>query len=198
MQGIDGHPAWAADLAIDAIPEMAWTLLADGVARAAAPFHTPVLATQADDGPDLRTVVLRAAEYKSRLLLCHTDLRSPKLRQISLDKRVRWLFYDAAAKVQLRMQATASLHQGDELATQRWAASRERSRACYRNPFAPGTSVTSPETAIELVKEDGFANFAVIRSEVQAFDWLFLRAKGHRRAHFNWQDGSWQGSWLAP
>ena len=191
-------PDWAADVDLDGLPTLTWDMLIDGVGRGAAAFHTPVLATQADDGPELRTVVLRAAEPESRLLICHTDLRSPKLRQISLDNRVRWLFYDASAKLQLRVQAVASLHQGDELARRRWAGSRARSRECYRNPFAPGAPVVNPEAATELLNEDGFANFAVIRTEVQAFDWLYLRARGHRRARFEWRDGAWQGTWLAP
>lgn len=191
-------PDWAADAQLADLPGLAWEMLADGVKRAAAPFHTPVLGTQSDDGPELRTVVLRAADPDRRLLVCHTDLRSPKLRQISLDSGVRWLFYDPGAKLQLRMRALASLHQGDELARERWAASRERSRECYRNPYAPGAAVDQPEAATQLLKEDGFANFAVIRTEVQAFEWLYLRAAGHRRARFDWQNGNWQGRWLAP
>jgi len=191
-------PDWADDAQLADLPGLAWEMLADGVKRAAAPFHTPVLGTQTQSGPELRTVVLRAVDSAQRLLLCHTDLRSPKLRQISLESGVRWLFYDPDAKLQLRVAAVASLHQGDDLARERWLASRERSRECYRNPFAPGTPVDEPESATALLKEDGFANFAVIRTEVTTFEWLYLRAAGHRRARFEWQEGSWQGAWLAP
>jgi len=193
------YPAdWADDAGLTDLPGLAWQMLVDGVGRSDAPFHTPVLATQSDDGPALRTVVLRAADPDERLLVCHTDLRSPKLRQLSLDPRVHWLFYDAGAKLQLRIGARASLHQGDALARERWAASRERSRECYRNPFAPGTPVEAPEVATRLLAEDGFANFAVIRTEVLEFEWLYLRAAGHRRARFTWRDAAWQGAWLAP
>jgi hypothetical protein len=191
-------PDWADDAQLTDLPALAWELLAEGVQRAASPFHTPVLGTQSQDGPELRTVVLRAAEPAERLLVCHTDLRSPKLRQLSLDAGVCWLFYDPGAKLQLRIRAIATLHQGDAMARERWAASRERSRECYRNSFAPGTPVDTPESATALLQEDGFANFAVIRTEVQSFEWLYLRAAGHRRARFEWRDGGWQGAWLAP
>ena len=191
-------PDWADDLDLTDIPGVAWDMLADGAARAAAPFHTPVLGNQDENGTELRTVVLRAADPDGRVLLCHTDLRSPKLRQLSIDERVRWLFYDPGAKVQLRVAAVASLHQGDALARERWAASRERSRECYRNPFAPGARVDDPESATQLLAEDGFANFAVISTEVREFEWLYLRAAGHRRSRFEWQGDRWQGSWLAP
>jgi hypothetical protein len=194
----DRETAWAADQPLESIPALAWQMLADGAARATAAFHTPVLATQAEAGPELRTVVLRAADPEQQLLICHTDLRSPKLRQISLRNSTVWLFYDALAKVQLRIKAVATLHQGDELARQRWQASSEQSRQCYRNRLAPGAEVEDPDDAILALPDDGFVNFAVIRSQVQSLEWLYLRAAGHRRARFVFNNGQWQGAWLAP
>ena len=55
-----------------------WSCLREGAKRGVHPFHTPVLATINGGDPDLRTVVLRQAVEKQRLLLCHTDVRSPK------------------------------------------------------------------------------------------------------------------------
>jgi hypothetical protein len=194
----DHQPAWNADQPLESIPALAWQMLADGASRPAAAFHTPVLATQAETGPELRTVVLRAAEADQQTLICHTDLRSPKLRELSLRNSTVWLFYDALAKVQLRIKGVATLHQGDELARQRWQASSERSRQCYRHRLAPGNEVEDPDDALLALPDDGFVNFAVIRSQVQSLEWLYLRSAGHRRARFVFKHEQWQGAWLAP
>jgi len=65
-----------------------WSLLCEGVKSASSPFHTPALATVGEDGPEVRTVVLRSADAERRQISCDTDWRSPKRRQIELDNRV--------------------------------------------------------------------------------------------------------------
>ena len=183
---------------LDEIPALAWLLLAEGAASGRAAFHTPVLATQGAQGPDARTVVLRAAKADIQTLICHTDIRSPKWRALEHDEALAWIFYDPAAKLQLRFSGRASLHHKDELAQARWLTSRASSRECYRNPFAPGTMVDDPQTALRAPLEDGFSNFGVIACRVQTMDWLYLRAGGHRRAIFDYRGGDWQGNWVAP
>lgn len=183
------------DASLDEIPGLAWSMLADGVACGRAPFHTPVLATA---GPDARTVVLRVADPATRTIACHTDQRSPKVAELQEQDLVVWVFYDPDAKVQVRLRGCATLHHRDEFATARWEASRTGSRLCYQNPLGPGADVASPEAALPDPDRDGYPNFTVIRCVVDEMDWLYLHALGHRRARFTWQDGGWQGSWIAP
>lgn len=174
-----------------------WALLGEGVESASSPFHTPVLATVGEEGPEARTVVLRSADPGSRQISCHTDWRAPKRRQIERNSRVCWLFYDRHRKIQLRLRGQAVLHQSSDYARVRWAASPPRSRLCYAAPLAPGTAVPEPPEA-PLQQDTGFENFAVVMCTVDSVDWLYLQAAGHQRARLFWKAGSWDAGWLAP
>ncbi len=203
------EPAHYNDLS--AVLDTAWDMLEAGAASARTAFHTPVLVTVAGDGgPDARTVVLRVADRAQRRLLCHTDARSAKFVQIQADARVAWLFYDPAAKIQLRVAAQAQIHMGDDVARARWEGSRLSSRRCYLAEHAPGALSDHPTSGLPgemensvptaAQTEPGWSNFAVIESLATSIEWLYLAAKGHRRAAFAWDPAcaEFAGHWLVP
>ena len=181
---------------LDSILIQNWIDLGHGALRGRHPYHTPVLATQGDTGPDVRTVVLRDANFVQRRLVCHTDIRSPKVRDVQTQPQVAWLFYDRANNTQLRIRGQVQIHHEDELARARWQKSAARSRQCYHAALSPSTPAASPEAPTPL--ETGFENFAVIDCKVDTIDWLYLQHEGHLRARFDWRDGNWQSTWLAP
>ena len=111
--------------------KFAWQMVGRGVQDRRSAFHTPVLATHSTDGPEARVLVLRAADVAARTLTFHTDTRSAKLPELALDNRVAVTFYDAARKVQLRLNGVVSVHTNDALSRQRWAAARPSSLRCY-------------------------------------------------------------------
>jgi hypothetical protein len=174
-----------------------WSLLGEGVESASSPFHTPALATVGEDGPELRTVVLRSADAERRQISCHTDWRSPKRRQVEQDRRVCWLFYDRDRKVQIRLRGQAVLHNVSEEARKRWDATPPRGRSCYSTLLAPGTPVDEPPEAPTAL-DVGFDNFAIMLCTVDLIDWLFLQAAGHQRAQLHWREGVWKAGWVAP
>lgn len=174
-----------------------WSSLRDGVEHGRHPFHTPALASASGQNPDIRTVVLRGADEKHRTLVCHTDIRSPKVTAFQLNPRAAWLFYDRQAKVQLRILGEVSIHQADDVAAARWEKSSPGSRRCYQAAHAPGAVLARiGDRTAEL--DEGFDNFAVVSSEVLSIDWLYLQAGGHLRARFEWGGEAWNGRWLAP
>ncbi len=188
---------------LDASLLEAWRLLRRGVHDRRSPFHTPAVANLRDDGfPTVRTLVLRAVDERQRHLRFHTDARSAKFREISTDARVAVHFYDAARKVQLRIDGRASLHRDDELADTAWRAMRTFSRACYRVAIGPGTHVETPHAPCNVGRspdpEAGRENFAALYVSIDRLEWLYLAARGHRRARFAWIDGEVEGAWLAP
>lgn len=174
-----------------------WSCLREGVKHGAHPFHTPVLATTNGDDPDLRTVVLRQVAAEQRLLLCHTDVRSPKIFALEKNPQVAWLFYDRTARVQLRLYGQVSLHHADNTAQTCWEKSSSNSRLCYLTPQAPGAVLPVGDGKAPLV-DDGFENFAAISCQIFAIDWLYLRAAGHLRARFDWKENRWDGEWINP
>lgn len=181
---------------LDSIFVQTWIDLGHGALRGAHPFHTPVLASMGRDGPDARVVVLRDAFLETRRLLCHTDIRSPKIEGLRVNPKVTWLFYDQDNNTQLRVRGEVEVVHNDELAEARWQASASRSRICYHAALAPGTPTDSPLPPEPL--ESGFENFAVIDCRVSSIDWLFLQHGGHLRARFDWNGERWNGAWLAP
>lgn len=193
---------------LERLHEECWQMLEEGAGSAGHPFHTGVLATVADDGPRLRTVVLRAVDRSGAGLLCHTDLRSAKARQLADGGAVSWLFYDPERKLQLRLRGSGRVHHADAMAEERWSASTPGSRRCYLVSPGPGRRLDAPGSTLPAAVRErrptvaetlpGRANFAVVATRVDLIDWLQLTSDGHRRARFRRQDGGWEGYWIAP
>lgn len=175
-------------------------------------FRTPVICTvDAQDGtPRARTVVLRHADPGALVLGCHTDRRAAKVREIEREPMVAWLFYDAKARVQIRVRARAVVHLEGAEFERAWERSAPMSRRCYLAPHEPGTpsdgpSANLPDDALDSDpgaerSEEGKANFALVRTRAVEMDWLWLRHDGHRRAGFAWDDGGElvEACWLQP
>ena len=190
------------------LKERIWEGLCGAVNDESAPFHTPALATSDKGICKVRTVVLRAVTPTARSLSFYTDIRSPKIAQISENSFVSWLFYDVGQQVQIRAEGEAVIHYGDEAARQAWQQIRFSSRLNYLTEFAPGTVLEKPssglpETLLEgnltaETLEPGWQNFALIQTTISRFDWLHLAAGGHRRAELVWTGKDFTGHWLTP
>ncbi len=183
--------------------DVAWSLIEAGVSDRRSSFHLPTVASISSDGlPSMRTVVLRGVDVTRRALRFHTDCRSAKFSELSVDSRIALHFYDASIKTQIRLEATAELHVEDPLAVAAWEASRPFSRLCYATDIGPGVEVASPPAAPTLKdakRDSGFGNFCLVIAAVNQLEWLHLAAAGHQRAAFNWcGEGPPSARWLAP
>ena len=191
-----------------------WRQLGRGAADRRSAMHTVQLATTgADDGlPRVRTLVLRGVEPEQRRLRLHTDRRSRKVAELAVCPRVELCAYDPGAKIQVRARGSAEILVGPA-ADAAWSASEPGSRICYGAPHAPGSLLDDPhdgdipralpdlpesDKPADEPAESGRAHFAVLLITVSGLDWLYLAARGHRRASFDWVDGHWQGHWRAP
>jgi pyridoxamine 5'-phosphate oxidase len=195
MGHVGYRPTHAGDLA--ATLQTAFALLARGVADRRSHFHTPVLGTVGRDGrPRLRTLVLRGFDAAERTLRLHTDNRTEKAADILTQPRVSLLGYDPGQRVQMRLDALATLHTDDAVADAGWAASRDFSRMAYAVEPAPGRPAAEPPPA-PLDPAAGRPNFAVILLRFDRLEWLWLAAEGHQRALFTW-DAEPNAAWLVP
>lgn len=181
----------------------AWRLLEEGVTDRHSPCHTPSIATLDAEGlPSLRTVVLRAVDPPTRSLRFHTDARSSKVAEIEAQSRVALHAYHPLRKIQLRLTGLASLHREDDVARAAWEASRYFSRLCYGVAPGPGTAIA--EAWDWQQGEDGsaeaasFAHFCAVVVQIDTLEWLYLAARGHRRARFDWRTGALSETWLVP
>lgn len=188
---------------LDATREQALRLLARGVKDRRSAMHTFTVATIGPDGaPRLRTVVNRGFDAATRTLRFHTDSRSPKLEELAADPRAAVHVYDPKAKIQLRMQAVATVHQDSDVRSQAWAATRDFSRECYRVEQAPGACVAMPTEvsfASDENPEEGVENFTTVTLRLHAIEWLYLAHQGHRRARFTWDEAdALTQTWMVP
>lgn len=193
---------------LDQIYADCWHRLVNGVHSAKHAFHTPAIASLGDGFPEIRTVVLRKALSEQRQLIFHSDVRSPKIKQLQANPALSWLFYDEKAKIQLRIKSRATLHHRNELSQQRWNESRLQSRVCYSvqpGPSQPSASATDGLPAdfdrnalTETTLAAGYEHFVVVCCQILEIDWLFLNHDGHRRARFVWGGQGLEKSWLVP
>jgi hypothetical protein len=184
-------------------------MLERGAVRFNDPFHRPVLGTIRESVDcSLRTVILRQVRFSERLLVCYTDARAPKVRDIAANGRAAWLFYHPRRKVQVRITGRAQLHGGDGFADAQWRTASATSRLNYLADAAPGTPVDRPSTGLphfllERVPrlkdtERGRANFMVIAGRFETLDWLKLKPTGNLRARFDWDRQRWRATWVIP
>ncbi|WP_144299927.1 pyridoxamine 5'-phosphate oxidase family protein [Elioraea rosea] len=193
-------PPWYDDLA-GTLAE-GWAQLVRGAADRRHPCHTITVATAGLDGaPQLRTVVLRAAEPSARRMRFHTDARSRKVAELEADPRIAVHAYNPAAKIQIRLWGRATVHREDEVAATAWARTRPFSRVCYRLAQGPGTKVPDPSTALAEAGEGpeaGREAFVAVTVAIARLEFLFLASAGHRRALYDWATGGQEASWLVP
>ena len=193
-------PAFYDDL--DGSLAEAWRLIGRGVADRRSPFHTPTVATTRPDGsPALRTVVLRGAAPPDWTLRFHTDVRSAKFAELEADPRVALHFYDAGRKIQIRVDGRARLLTGDPATSKIWNVMKPHSRACYRAESGPGQAFAAPPPAPAgeaATGNQGRENFAVVSVAAARLEWLYLAARGHRRARFEKEGDRLSCTWLAP
>ena len=170
----------------------AWRLGA--AARSAEhPFHLFTLSTVGPDRyPHARVVVLRGFDPVERSVRFYTDCRSPKVRHMAGEPRVALLFYDPAARLQLRIPASARLHHEDADAREAWLACPPDHRALYRGESGPGTGL-DPDAAVGIAPpaageedDDAFGRFVVVVCHFDALDVTELHPDGHRRVRLTW------------
>jgi pyridoxamine 5'-phosphate oxidase len=189
----------------------AWTLIKAGAKDRRSAFHTPVVSTIGlNNAPQSRVLVLRTANKEARELKFNTDLRSPKVAEIEANPNMSVLLYDSETKIQLRLSGQAQIQsQGTEVNAV-WLATDRFARRCYMAESAPSSVSGRPTSGLPESTEGrkpeeaelipARANFALLLFEVQKIDWLYLAAKGHRRAvfHYDIAAQSWLGDWAVP
>ena len=190
--------------------EISWLLLEDAARNRHSPMHTPVLVSVGKDRTArARTVVLRDTVRTTRELRIHTDSRSAKVEELHLQPACQVLAYHPVQKIQIRLDATVSIHQENDVAREIWEQMPLSSRRCYLAQEAPGSRASKPTSGLPTDLENrvpstaesqpGFCYFAAIIVKVEQLEWLYLAAQGPRQAKFDWAaDGVVTSCWLVP
>ncbi len=168
------------------IEKKIWDLLTNAVTDRSSEFRTPVFICGNDKDLDGRVVVLRKADQKNSFVQYHSDIRSSKIEKIQKNPNCSILFYGKQEKIQLRFKTVCKVHFNDDVTKESWDKTGHISRKCKFDNF----NYTKEES------EEGYKNFCVIRCKVKSIEWLYLAAKGHRRAFFDLENN--KKNWLVP
>ena len=198
------QPAYYENL--EEIQNKYWSMLDDAVTNRNSPFRIPVFICAHQDDVDGRIVVLRKSDRTNNLLQFHTDLRSPKIDILKKNNKASLLFYDKEEKIQLRVKVACEINNQNFITKESWKKTRHISRRCYLTDSPPGTKSENPTSGMISKLEDfdytieqseiGYKNFTVIQCKIKSIEWLYLAAKGHRRARFDLKND--EILWLVP
>tara|TARA_Y100000816_G_scaffold167753_1_gene120242 strand:- start:2800 stop:3399 length:600 start_codon:yes stop_codon:yes gene_type:complete len=198
------QPAYYENL--EEIQNKYWSMLDDAVSNRASPFRIPVFICAHQNEVDGRIVVLRKSDRKNNLLQFHTDFRSPKVNILKKNNNASLVFYDKEEKIQLRVRVKCEVNNQNSITEDSWKNTQHISRRCYLTDSPPGTTSDNPTSGMISKLEDfdysmeqsenGYKNFTVIKCKIKTIEWLYLAAKGHRRARFDLENE--QNIWLIP
>ena len=198
------QPAYYENL--EEIQKKLWSMLDDAVVNRSSPFRIPVFICTDQNDIDGRIVVLRKSDKNNNILQFHTDLRSPKVNILKKNKNASLVFYDKEEKIQLRVKVICEINNKNSLTEESWKKTQHISRRCYLTDSGPGSVSENPTSGIISKLEDfdytmeqsekGYENFTVIKCKIKSIEWLYLAAKGHRRAIFDFEKN--KNNWLVP
>ena len=193
---------------LDKIYQKIWKLLKIGLSNRDLPFHIPVFICGRGNNADGRMVVLRGVNKKHKNLWFHTDIRSKKIKILKTNPIASLLFYDKEEKIQLRIFGKAKINYQNNITKISWNKTTHMSRQCYLGNKTPGSEVLLPSSGLtEEVdnheysmeeSESGYKNFCVVEIFIESIEWLYLAARGHRRAYFTLKNSSVEKKWLIP
>jgi len=185
-----------------------WELLKIGLKDRDLPFHIPVFICGDKIKSDGRIVVLRGINEKEKKIWFHSDIRSNKVKILKSNSESSLLFYDKSEKIQLRISGNSKINHKNDITLKSWKKTIHMSRQCYLGDKPPGSNALNPTSGltndIDNLKytleesEIGYENFCVIETFIKSIEWLYLAAKGHRRAYFSLKNNSLEKKWLIP
>ena len=189
------------------IKKKIWSMLDDAVTNRDSQFRIPVFVCGEQKDFDGRIVVLRKSDQSNNLLQFHSDIRSDKILKLKNNNNASMLFYDKEEKIQIRLKVECIINHNNKITKESWKSTGHISRKCYLVTNGPGTESKKPTSGLDnkfdnfdFTKEEseaGYKNFCVIRCKIKSIEWLYLAAKGHRRALIN-LNGSKKFTWLVP
>ena len=188
------------------IKKKIWSMLDDAVTNRSSQFRIPVFICGDQKDFDGRIVVLRKSDQSNNLVQFHSDIRSDKILKLKNNKNASMLFYDKEEKIQVRLKVECTINHSNKITKESWSKTGHISRKCYLVENGPGTESPNPTSGLKPEldnfeftmeqSEEGYKNFTVIQCKIKTIEWLYLAAKGHRRARFEVNNN--KEYWLVP
>ena len=188
------------------IKKKIWSMLDDAVTNRSSQFRIPTFICGHNNDIDGRIVVLRKSDQQNNLVQFHSDIRSDKIELLKNNPNAALLFYDKDEKIQVRLKVNCIINYKNDITKNSWEKTQHISRKCYLVNNGPGTISDVPTSGLKPEldnfdytkeqSEEGYKNFTVIQCKIKSIEWLYLAAKGHRRAKFDLESD--KDTWLVP
>ena len=198
------QPAYYEDFS--EIKKKIWLMLDDAVTNRGSQFRIPTFICGDQSSFDGRIVVLRKSDQQNSLVQFHSDIRSDKIEKLKKNPNAAMLFYDKEEKIQVRLKVECTVNHNNNVTKESWSKTQHISRKCYLVDNGPGTESDIPTSGLKPEldnfeftmeqSEEGYKNFTVIQCKLKSIEWLYLAAKGHRRARFDIETN--KDTWLVP
>ena len=198
------QPAYYEDF--NEIKKKIWLMLDDAITNRASQFRIPTFICGDQSDFDGRIVVLRKSDQLNNTVQFHSDIRSDKIEKLKKNPKAAMLFYDKDEKIQVRLKIDCVVNHNNEVTKESWSKTQHISRKCYLVDNGPGTESDIPTSGLKPEldnfeftmeqSEEGYKNFTVIQCKIKLIEWLYLAAKGHRRARFDLETK--KDTWLVP
>jgi|TARA_B110000438_G_scaffold194282_1_gene185863 pyridoxamine 5'-phosphate oxidase len=198
------QPAYYEDFS--EIKKKIWLMLDDAITNRGSQFRIPVFICGDQNDFDGRIVVLRKVDQINNLIQYHSDIRSDKIEKLKKNKNASMLFYDKEEKIQVRLKVECTVNHDNKITKESWLKTGHMSRKCYLVDNGPGTESDIPTSGLKPEldnfefsmeqSEEGYKNFTVVQCKIEFIEWLYLAAKGHRRAKFDLETN--KNTWLVP
>ena len=198
------QPAYYEDF--NEIKKKIWLMLDDAITNRASQFRIPTFICGDQSDFDGRIVVLRKSDQLNNTVQFHSDIRSDKIEKLKKNPKAAMLFYDKNEKIQVRLKIECVVNHNNDITKESWSKTKHISRKCYLVNNGPGSESTSPTSGLKPEldnfeftmeqSEEGYKNFTVIQCKIKLIEWLYLAAKGHRRARFDLETK--KDTWLVP
>ena len=198
------QPAYYEDFS--EIKKKIWLMLDGAITNRGSQFRIPTFICGDQSDFDGRIVVLRKSDKKNNIVQFHSDIRSDKIEILKKNSSAAMLFYDKEEKIQVRLKIECIINHENNITKESWEKTQHISRKCYLVDNGPGTKSDIPTSGLKPEldnfdytkeqSEEGYKNFTVIQCKVKSLEWLYLAAKGHRRARFDLETN--KDNWLIP
>ena len=198
------QPAYYEDFS--EIKKKIWLMLNDAITNRGSQFRIPTFICGDLSDFDGRVVVLRKSDQKNNTVQFHSDIRSDKIEKLKKNPKAAMLFYDKDEKIQVRLKVECVVNHNNDVTKESWSKTQHISRKCYLVDNGPGTESDKPTSGLKPEldnfeftmeqSEEGYKNFTVIQCKIKSIEWLYLAAKGHRRAKFDLENN--KDTWLVP
>ena len=198
------QPAYYEDFA--EIKKKIWLMLNDAITNRNSQFRIPTFICGDQSDFDGRIVVLRKSDQQNNTIQFHSDIRSDKIEKLKRNPKAAMLFYDKDEKIQVRLKIECVVNHNNDITKESWSKTQHISRKCYLVDNGPGSESETPTSGLKpeldnfeftmKQSEEGYKNFTVIQCKIKSIEWLYLAAKGHRRARFDLETR--KDTWLVP